>query len=367
MVNNMNLKKLYLSGILTLAIASCNSPIITGTGNSGHNTSTNLHDTENVNIDNTLQESQRNLGQGPQVNVGCIANANALSEGSELLAGAINCDNENNSVTPSFPPVNPNNLPIPLPSGIVPPIPSSTPSIGVPPPVSTPTPSATPTPSPTPSPDPAFLDVVFIFDGGGSVNDFIADVKTSLQNFVDQLQSQSFSPTFSLAASAINGNGPYKDQIDATTLLVNATNNVNVIKTEINSFQNVNGTSQDTFSSLVETVTNPTVGTNEPDVPSRSMNGSQVAPMVQILITDHQPEQQVGFFTGFTTTIQGYSVQREQAVANYLASQGNVRTFVIAEPNHFDKYDSITAATGGSMLSSFNQMLTQDLTSLLVP
>lgn len=211
-------------------------------------------------------------------------------------------------------------------------------------------------------------DIVVVIDGGGSMAPHVANFQANLSNFANQLRAAGVDPQFALAASAtVSGGHPGRDDFDATTLVQDLTDEA-TFNAALLGFPNIGGTSQDTFSSLVETANDQVVG-NEgagSDTPSRRLlpDGSGFVPLIQILISDHHPEQQVGAITGFPPTVGGYSPAREAAVAAFLAAQDNVITYAVLEPGEFDHFDAITAATGGDIYDITSPTFGNDLLNL---
>lgn len=192
------------------------------------------------------------------------------------------------------------------------------------------------------------VDIAFIFDGGGSLSGYVQSVKENLLDFVDTLNANYIDAHFAVAASATNNGGhPNNDTGDATSLIQDLNPDIFTTRGTIVNFPNIGGTSQDTYSSLVEVAGDPSVGSQEPDqVSRRQLSDGSNAPLIEILVTDHQPEQQLGQFTGFPASD---DENREAAVANYLSGLGNVYVYVICETSSFDEYDQIRDATSGGL------------------
>ncbi len=192
------------------------------------------------------------------------------------------------------------------------------------------------------------VDIVFIFDGGGSLAGYVQSVKENLLNFVDTLEDYHIDANFALGASATRNSGhPHNDDADATTRVQDLSPDAFATRSNIVNFPNIGGTSQDTYSSLVELAGDPFLGANEPDLLTRRTlsDGSKV-PLVEILVTDHHPEQQRGQFTGFANAD---GEDREAAVAAYLAGLEKVHVYAICETSSFDEYDQIKDATAGGL------------------
>lgn len=205
--------------------------------------------------------------------------------------------------------------------------------------------------------NPLPVDIAFIFDAGGSIGGFINNVKNSFDAFVDELDNRNIDATFSVAASGFRPAAPGQltvDNGDATVLLLDSTTDTVAVKAQIAAFPSIGGTSQDTFSSLIETAVDPTVGAKESDQVTRRVINGQTVPLFQILVTDHHPEQSVGAITGpGPLGPGGYSPGREAAVAAFLAGQPtDIITNVLALPGEFNHFDDITTATGGRLIQA---------------
>jgi hypothetical protein len=199
---------------------------------------------------------------------------------------------------------------------------------------------------------PGKADIVFVLDGGNSPSTITKAVQQQLYSFIDRMKASGADVTFSVASTAANyKKHPHNDEKDATKLVLNAVTDANTVKTALANHPHIAGTSMDTYSALVETLADPTVGDLESDQVKRRRGAKgEFVPLIQIVITDHQPEQQRGKFTGFAKPD---SPERERAVADF-AKANNSWAYFMLEKGFFDRYDQITEATGGRLLDIKN-------------
>lgn len=195
-------------------------------------------------------------------------------------------------------------------------------------------------------------DIVFILDGGNSPSQETRAVRDKVFGFIDGLNAAQADVTFAVATTATKfKKHPHNDDVDATKLVLDATTQVSTVKEALTNHPHIGGTSMDTYSSLVETLADPTQGDLEADQVTRRKNpdGSFV-PLIQIVITDHQPEQLRGKFVNYPKSD---DPQREADVAAYLKAN-NACVHVMLEKGFFDRYDQITEATNGSLMDIGN-------------
>lgn len=211
---------------------------------------------------------------------------------------------------------------------------------------------------------PGPVDICFIIDGGGSISPYVMNIQANLTNFINSLTGRNVAPNFSIVLSAYGGPNMWKDNTDATGLALNTTSDQATVLALLGSgLLNTWGTSQDTYSSLIETTFADGMypggppGPLEPDNPTRTMLEGKPVPYFQILVTDHGPEQQVGMFTGYMAPD---DPARELAVANFLTTQ-DVVTYVICETTSFNRYDDITTATMGGLFDVNSMTFGQEL------
>ena len=195
-------------------------------------------------------------------------------------------------------------------------------------------------------------DIVFILDGGNSPSTQTEAVHDKVFGFMDKLNAAGADVTFAVATTATkHKKHPHNDDIDATKLVLDATTQIATVKEAISNHPHIAGTSMDTYSSLVETLANPTQGELESDqVTRRKQADGSFVPLIQIVITDHQPEQLRGRFVNYPKSD---APEREADVASFLEAN-NACVHVMLEKGFFDRYDQITEATGGSLIDIGN-------------
>ncbi|MBF2053389.1 MAG: hypothetical protein IGS03_07995 [Candidatus Sericytochromatia bacterium] len=195
-------------------------------------------------------------------------------------------------------------------------------------------------------------DIVFILDGGNSPSTNASAVYKRLEQFIDKLKQLNADVTYAVANTATNHTRhPDNDPIDATALVLDATTDTEAVKAAIRSHPHIGGTSMDTYSALVETLANPTAGTRESDQVTRRQNKTgTLIPLIQVLITDHGPEQLRGQFINYPKPT---DAQRQEDVARFLQA-GGAQVHLLIKAPYFSHYARIAENTQGSLTNAEN-------------